>query len=46
VTFPDGRKLFLGSTGTGAPDENQFPTGNKVTNPSEKPDKDKEKDKV
>jgi hypothetical protein len=21
VTFPDGRKLFLGSTGTGAPDE-------------------------
>ena len=26
VTFPDGRKLFLGSTGTGAPDENQFPT--------------------
>jgi hypothetical protein len=26
VTFPDGRKLFLGSTGTGAPDENSFPT--------------------
>ena len=24
VTFPDGRKLFLGSTGTGAPDENTF----------------------
>jgi hypothetical protein len=21
VTFPDGRKLFLGSTGTGAPDD-------------------------
>jgi len=26
VTFPDGRKLFLGSTGTGAPDPDQFPT--------------------
>jgi hypothetical protein len=26
VTFPDGRKLFLGSQGTGAPDENAFPT--------------------
>jgi Family of unknown function (DUF6152) len=26
VTFPDGRKLFLGSTGTGAPDENKFDT--------------------
>ncbi len=26
VTFPDGRKLFLGSQGTGAPDENTFPT--------------------
>jgi len=25
VTFPDGRKMFLGSTGTGAPDENAFP---------------------
>jgi hypothetical protein len=25
VTFPDGRKLFLGSQGTGAPDENTFP---------------------
>jgi len=24
VTFPDGRKLFLGSTGTGAPDETKF----------------------
>src|SRR5437764_7419624 len=24
VTFPDGRKLFLGSTGTGAPDESSF----------------------
>jgi len=29
VTFPDGRKLFLGSTGTGAPDENTF-TGDKA----------------
>ena len=26
VTFTDGRKLFLGSTGTGAPDENAFST--------------------
>jgi hypothetical protein len=26
VTFPDGRKLFHGSTGTGAPDENSFAT--------------------
>jgi hypothetical protein len=26
VTFPDGRKLFLGSTGTGAPDESKFDT--------------------
>jgi hypothetical protein len=25
VTFPDGRKLFLGSTGTGAPDPENFP---------------------
>jgi len=25
VTFTDGRKLFLGSTGTGAPDPDQFP---------------------
>ena len=25
VTFPDGRKLFLGSTGTGAPDPDAFP---------------------
>jgi hypothetical protein len=25
VTFGDGRKLFLGSTGTGAPDPDQFP---------------------
>src|SRR5215831_8971443 len=25
VTFPDGRKLFLGSTGTGAPDPDTFP---------------------
>ena len=35
VTFPDGRKLFLGSTGTGAPDPESFP-GNKVTDPSKK----------
>src|SRR6201981_1352677 len=28
VTFPDGRKLFLGSTGTGAPDPEQFPSDN------------------
>src|SRR5215510_9999312 len=26
VTFPDGRKLFLGSTGTGAPNPDEFPT--------------------
>ena len=26
VTFPDGRKLFLGSTGTGAPNPEDFPT--------------------
>lgn len=25
VTFPDGRKLFLGSPGTGAPDPDTFP---------------------
>jgi len=25
VTFPDGRKLFLGSTGTGAPNPEDFP---------------------
>ena len=25
VTFPDGRKLFLGSTGTGAPNPEEFP---------------------
>ena len=24
VTFPDGRKLFLGSSGTGAPDPEKF----------------------
>lgn len=28
VTFPDGRKLFLGSTGTGAPNPEDFPTEN------------------
>ena len=33
VTFPDGRKLFLGSTGTGAPNPEDFPSG-KVTQPS------------
>ena len=33
VTFPDGRKLFLGSTGTGAPDESSFPT-DKAKSPS------------
>ena len=26
VTFPDGRKLFLGSTGTGAPNPDEFPS--------------------
>jgi hypothetical protein len=26
VTFTDGRKLFLGSTGTGAPPPDEFPT--------------------
>src|SRR5260370_14945617 len=26
VTFPDGRKVFLGSPGTGAPDPDKFPT--------------------
>ncbi len=26
VTFTDGRKLFLGSPGTGAPDPDKFPT--------------------
>jgi len=26
VTYPDGRKLFLGSTGTGAPDDDKRPT--------------------
>ena len=28
VTFRDGRKLFLGSTGTGAPNPEDFPTEN------------------
>jgi len=27
VTFPDGRKLFLGSTGSGAPNPGDFPNG-------------------
>jgi hypothetical protein len=26
VTFPDGRKLFMGSSGTGAPKDNADPT--------------------
>ena len=43
VTFPDGRKLFLGSTGTGAPDPEQFPT-DQATDKS-KPDKQKPPDK-
>src|SRR5260370_40291785 len=33
VTFPDGRKLFLGSTGTGAPNPDDFPTG-KIKTPN------------
>src|SRR6202140_1788490 len=32
VTFPDGRKLFLGSTGTGAPDPESFPNDIKPKN--------------
>jgi hypothetical protein len=28
VTFPDGRKLFLGSSGTGAPDDPKPPADN------------------
>jgi hypothetical protein len=32
VTFPDGRKLFLGSTGTGAPDPESF-QGDKAKTP-------------
>jgi hypothetical protein len=35
VTFPDGRKLFLGSTGTGAPPPEEFPA-DKVKPSSEK----------
>ncbi|HLK62795.1 MAG TPA: DUF6152 family protein [Bryobacteraceae bacterium] len=31
VTFPDGRKLFMGMTGTGAPDPNSFPDKPKTT---------------
>lgn len=34
VTFPDGRKLFLGSTGTGAPDPDSFPGTDKAKDPS------------
>ena len=33
VTFPDGRKLFLGMTGTGAPDPEKFET-DKAKTPS------------
>ena len=33
VTFADGRKLFLGSTGTGAPDPESFPA-DKVKTPN------------
>ena len=29
LTFPDGRKLFLGSSGTGAPRDNRDPTEKK-----------------
>ena len=32
VTFPDGRKLFLGSLGTGAPNPDEFPA-DKVKTP-------------
>lgn len=32
VTFPDGRKLFLGSTGTGAPNPDEFPDKAKTPN--------------
>jgi DNA/RNA endonuclease YhcR with UshA esterase domain len=32
VTFPDGRKLFLGSTGTGAPNPDEFPDKVKTPN--------------
>lgn len=35
VTFTDGRKLFLGSTGTGAPPPEEFPT-EKAKSPSSK----------
>jgi hypothetical protein len=31
VTFPDGRKLFLGSPGTGAPEPDKFPDGKAAT---------------
>jgi len=33
VTFPDGRKLFLGSTGTGAPNPEDFPNSEKIKQP-------------
>lgn len=34
ITFPDGRKLFLGSPGTGAPDPGSFPGTDKTKDPS------------
>lgn len=37
-TFPDGRKLFLGSPGTRAPDPEQFPT-DKAADKTKTPDK-------
>ena len=33
LTFPDGRKLFLGSSGTGAPRDGRDPTEPKKPNP-------------
>jgi hypothetical protein len=45
VTFPDGRKLFLGMTGTGAPDPEKFDADKaKTLNQTEK-DKEKEQEK-
>ena len=43
VTFPDGRKLFLGMTGTGAPDPDKFDTDKAKT--LNQTDKDKEQEK-
>jgi hypothetical protein len=36
VTFPDGRKLFLGSTGTGAPNPEDFPAKPDQAKPDQK----------